>query len=305
MATTSPDPIRVVQLSDLHFSSAPGGYMSREPGGRPLRDTAETFAAVAAHVLEDPPDLVVVTGDIANEGHPDEYEMAGAALAGLGLPVYCLPGNHDAVDALHAHLPRPGIVVQRSMRLGEWLWLFGDSNAGGLEFDPVDGWSDVEDRVHLANGSLTDHELSWLTRQLDRSGAQHAMLWLHHPPGAPGMFEQPDYDAQVEQLVGLRTPLRAISAGHVHTGITTDIRGVPSHFCPSTGVSIDFEGLTLMPPGYRRFEFAADGSFSSEVVWLDDPRWSDRWELPEFAAQYLAGLLSAEELQQRLAESQL
>jgi Icc protein len=281
-------PLRVAQLSDLHFSTAPGGYM--------LRDTAETFSAIATDLLADPPDIVVVTGDIANEGKPDEYEMAGAALADLELPVYCLPGNHDFVDALHAHLPRPGIVVQRTMRIGAWLFLFGDSNAGGVAFSDTDGWLDLPGRVHDANGSLTDHELSWLRRQLDQGGAAHAMLWIHHPPGAPGFFEQPDYDTQIGELTDTTTPLRAVAAGHAHTGITTEVAGMPSYLCPSTGVCVDFEALTLMPPGYRRYEFGADGSIATDVVWLEDERWADRWKLPGFAAEYLAGQITYEEM---------
>jgi len=286
--------IRVVQLSDLHFSTAPGGYG--------LRDTAETFAAIAADVLLDPPDLVVVTGDIANEGKPDEYELAGAALEALDLPVYCLPGNHDFTDALHAHLPRPGIVVQRSMRIGEWLFLFGDSNDGGVVFDPERGWSDHPDRMHLAEGGIHGHELAWLRRQLDLGAAAHAMLWLHHPPAATGMFTQPDFDAQVATLSGAATPVRAIAAGHVHAGIEASIADMAVYFCPSTGVCIDFDESQLMPPGYRRFVFHDDGSIEAEVVWLDDDRWNDRWPLPDWAVEYLAGRLSGEEMNERRAE---
>ena len=293
MAPVGDGPVRVVQLSDLHFSTAPGGYM--------LRDTAETFAAVADHVLADPPDLVVVTGDIANEGKADEYELAGAALADLGLPVYCLAGNHDFVDALHAHLPRPGVVVPRTLRLGEWLFLFGDSNAGGVAYADDDGWLDLPDRVERAKGSLTGHEVSWLRRQLEVARAPHGMLWLHHPPGAPEFFEQPEYDAQIGELTASTTPLRAVAAGHAHTGVTMEVAGVPSYLCPSTGVSVDFEAMTLLPPGYRRFEFGADGSIDAEVVWVEDERWSDRWKLPTWAAEYLAGRLSEEEMRERRA----
>jgi 3',5'-cyclic-AMP phosphodiesterase len=287
-------PFRVVQLSDLHFSTTPGGYG--------FRDTAETFAAIGADVLLDPPDLVVVTGDIANEGKADEYELAGDALAALGLPVYCLPGNHDFTDVMHAHLPRPGIVVQRSMRIGEWLFLFGDSNDGGVIFDPDRGWSDHPDRMELAEGGIHGHELAWLRRQLDLRGAAHAMLWLHHPPAAPGMFTRPDFDAQVETLVGAATPVRAIAAGHVHSGIERRLADTPVYFCPSTGVCIDFEESHLMPPGYRRYEFHTDGSVDTELVWLDDDRWNDRWPLPDWGVEYLAGRLSAEEMHRRRDE---
>ncbi len=290
-------PLRVVQLSDLHFSTAPGGYG--------LRDTSETFAAIAADVRNDPPDLVVVTGDIANEGRPEEYELAGAALEALDVPVFCLSGNHDFTDAFHAHLPRPGIVAVRSLRIGEWLFLFGDSNDGGLVFDPSDGWVDHPDRMELARGGIHDHELAWLRRQLELGAAAHAMLWLHHPPAAPGMFTQLEFDAQITALcdttTSTATPLRAIGAGHVHTGVEGVIADVPVFFCPSTGVCIDFEASRLMPPGYRRYEFRADGSIGAEVVWLDDERWNERWPLPDWAVEYLSGRLSEEEMNERRA----
>ncbi|MGI9577681.1 MAG: metallophosphoesterase family protein [Microthrixaceae bacterium] len=288
------DPLHVVQLSDLHFSTAPDGYG--------MRDTAETFAAVAAHVLADPPDLIVVTGDIAHEGKPDEYELAGAALAALGLPTFCLPGNHDFADALHAHLPRPGIVVQRSMRVGEWLFLFGDSNEDGVVFDDAEGWVDHDDRMELARGGVHSHELSWLRRQVDLGSAAHGMLWVHHPPAGPGMFARPEYDERIATLVNRATPLRGVAAGHVHTGVERALAGTTVYLCPSTGVSIDFEESRMMPPGYRRYRFHSDGGIDSDVVWLDDDRWNKRWELPEWAILYLAGELSEEEMQQRRAE---
>ncbi len=206
-----------------------------------MRDTSESFAAVAADVLRDPPDVFVVTGDIANEGKADEYELAGTALAELGVPVYCLPGNHDFVDPLHAHLPRPGVVVQRSMRIGEWLFLFGDTNKDGVRFDPTDGWIDLPDRAHRANGGIHSHELAWLRRQLDVGSAAHAMLWVHHPPSSPGMFARPEYDAQFAAFAGSTTPLRAVSAGHLHTGVERTVAEVPLYLCPSTGLCLDFE----------------------------------------------------------------
>jgi len=282
-------PLRVVQLSDLHISSSPGGYE--------WRDTSQSFEAVTEHVMGTPPDMIVVTGDITDGGRPDEYELAGNALAALGVPVYCLPGNHDSVDSLHAHLPRPGVVVQATMRVGAWQFLFADSNAGGTDFDAEHGWIDTPDRIHEAKGGLTDHEFSWLKRQLSASSAEHAMLWLHHPPGSVPYFEQPVYDEQICRLVEGSESLRAVAAGHAHTGTTAEIAGIPSHLCPSTGLSIDFEAMTVMPPGYRTYSFWPDGRIDTSVVWIDDARWNERHRLPPVVAEYLAGRAAFEEVQ--------
>ncbi|MCP3989390.1 MAG: hypothetical protein GY724_09970, partial [Actinomycetia bacterium] len=217
-----------------------------------------------------------------------------------GVPVYCLAGNHDFVDTLHSFLPRPGVFVQRTLRVGGWLFLFGDSNEGGADLDPDQGWIDRPDRLHEAKGGLTGHEVSWLDRQLGMGGAEHVMLWLHHPPGSVRFFEQPDYDHQVAGLVSGAPTLRAMSAGHAHTACTREVGGIPSHVCPSTGLSVDLEEMVLMPPGYRRFQFWPDGSINTEVVWVDDERWNERHSLPQIAAEYLAGLVTAEDLRSEL-----
>ncbi len=228
-------PLRVAQLSDLHISTSAGGYQ--------WRDTTESFAAVAEHVMEDPPDMLVITGDIADQGRPEEYEQVGLALAGFDRPVYCLPGNHDRTDAFHAHLPRPGVLAQPAMRVGDWQFLFGDSNLGGRTLEPQHGWVDTPDRIHDANGSLTDNEYTRLESQLTVSGAEHSMLWLHHPP------------------------------------------------------------MTVMPPGYRRYEFWPDGTINTEVVWVEDERWSKRHRFPPVVAEYLAGRATSEDVQASLGVS--
>lgn len=70
---------RLVQLTDIHF------------GGE---DPAPTAAALA-WVRENPPDLVLVTGDITLNGLPREFEAASAWIDRLPEPRLVTPGNHD------------------------------------------------------------------------------------------------------------------------------------------------------------------------------------------------------------------
>lgn len=70
---------RIVHLSDVHF------------GG----EDAEATEAATALVAADPPDLVMVTGDLTLNGLPREFEAARRWLARLPQPMLCTPGNHD------------------------------------------------------------------------------------------------------------------------------------------------------------------------------------------------------------------
>src|SRR5947207_1143204 len=101
----------IAQLSDPHVP-APGKLLY----GRV--DTAAFFArAVHAVAALDPlPDLVVLTGDLVDEGEPEEYAHLRELLAPLRMPVFAIPGNHDvrapfrAAFAADGYLPADGFL---------------------------------------------------------------------------------------------------------------------------------------------------------------------------------------------------
>jgi 3',5'-cyclic AMP phosphodiesterase CpdA len=70
---------RLVHLSDIHF-------------GAELRPAVE---AAVAYVEADPPDLIVVTGDLTMNGLPREFRAAAAWRRRLPDPAILTPGNHD------------------------------------------------------------------------------------------------------------------------------------------------------------------------------------------------------------------
>ena len=72
--------VRLAHLSDIHF------------GGE---DRAAAEAALA-RLNAEPPDLVVVSGDLTRYGETAEFEQAAAWLDRLAAPKLVTPGNHDA-----------------------------------------------------------------------------------------------------------------------------------------------------------------------------------------------------------------
>src|SRR3954447_1395133 len=109
----------LAQLSDLHLSD-------EDPA--PTRALREAVSALLAHTR--PPDAVVLTGDLADHGRPEEYALLRAKLERLPMPAYPLPGNHDDVTALLAafpELPGPNYAV----RVGDARLLCCDSTIPG------------------------------------------------------------------------------------------------------------------------------------------------------------------------------
>ena len=85
-------PVQLLQLTDTHLFGDAAGEIYEV-------NTAATLAAVLANALrsgQPRPDAIVATGDIAEDESNAAYVRFREALSATGLPVYCLPGNHDA-----------------------------------------------------------------------------------------------------------------------------------------------------------------------------------------------------------------
>src|SRR5437667_9775420 len=73
----------IAQLSDIHV------------GGGRYREQLLRTAIREVNAAE--PALVVVAGDLTDDGYPDQYPAAKAELAALTCPrIVRVPGNHDA-----------------------------------------------------------------------------------------------------------------------------------------------------------------------------------------------------------------
>src|SRR5688572_8890470 len=95
-----PAPFLLAQLSDLHIAAH----------GRPLLGKIDTAGMLRACLqdllaLKQQPDAVVITGDLTDTGSAEEYAFLRGTLAPLAMPVYLIPGNHDARGALRDAFP--------------------------------------------------------------------------------------------------------------------------------------------------------------------------------------------------------
>lgn len=265
--------LRVGQLSDTHFLE-PG----LEPEGTHGYDTSEAFGAVLDHIREHADlDLVVVTGDIADHGRTEQYEIASQALSRLPVPVFVCPGNHDGDDALRRGLTSP-IHLPRVTHHGPWAFVYADSNAGvmsaGVEGRLIDPPGDV--RLHR-DGALGETEAAWLRASLTGHQADHVFVWVHHPPAADVPLAADDaYTAEWEAVIADRPKVRGFGAGHTHVPSSYEFAGRSVFVAPSLKNNFDLQANTWLPPGYRTYDFHDDGTVTSELHLIDDDRWPRR-----------------------------
>lgn len=263
--------IRIVQLSDTHFLED-----GAQPEGGHGYDIDAAFEAVLADLGDHGHlDMVVVTGDIADNGRPEQYRKAANAFARLQAPVNVCPGNHDFEVAFRAGVGRPSVSTSRVVEIEDWAFLFVDSSAGLMQVDEFGLHVDPPGQERLHNsGSLGTREAAWIRSACEATTAEHVFIWLHHPPDTPiPLFRNADYADEWTALLSQLPNVRGLGGGHTHIPADYEIADRPVFVAPSLKNNFSLEPQTWLPPGYRTYEFGPDGSVQSDVVLLDDERW--------------------------------
>lgn len=255
----------IAQISDLHL----------RPRGLPAIRVVETnmFAARAVAALKalDPlPDVVLATGDIVNNGTPDEYAMAGEILGSLPMPVYAVPGNHDHRENFRSGLARfPGVTSHP--RFVQYV----------VEDHPV---RLVALDTHIPGssaGELCDERLAWLEATLAAERGKPTLLFMHHPPFVCGIGHMDKIRLlrgaeRLEAIVRANPQVKALTFGHHHRPIETVFGGALASIAPSIAhqVVVDLRPgepdgqLTLEPPAYRLWLWRAE-RLVSHMAYVD------------------------------------
>lgn len=246
-----PDRVHLVQITDTHILADPDARFDGV-------DTAATLETTVAAVndLADPPDLVLVSGDLTHEPEAGAYERLAQRLQRLEAPVFCLPGNHDEPAMMHDRLNRGRISTARSIGAGAWRLLL------------LDTW-----RRGSHGGRLSAGELAFLRDSLAAITGERVLVALHHPPvridspwmDAMGLENAREFFA----LLDTCPSVRAVIWGHIHQEFRQRRKGVVLLGTPSTCVQFmpgaDCYTRDNKPPGFRRLYLHADGSLDSRV----------------------------------------
>jgi len=246
--------LRLIQFTDPHL------YANEAETLRGIATLPALKAALGdAQAGAWPPDALLVTGDIVQDD-PGGYVHLRRLLGGLGVPVLCIPGNHDEPAALRRELQGAPFQVGGCADFGLWRIVLLDSCLPGS-----------------ASGRLGKQALIQLEQALATAGNRHCLVTLHHHPVPMSSrwldqvgLENPD---EFFGVIDRHRNVRAILWGHVHQAFDALRKDVRLLATPSTCAQFvplaDEFAVDRRPPAYRTFELRSDGSLLTEVVWLE------------------------------------
>jgi Icc protein len=231
------EPVLIAQISDLHIKR-PGSLAY----GRVDTAAALERCVAALNDFAPKPDLVVISGDLADTPAAEEYQHLQRLLAQLKLPFVCIPGNHDSREMMRAALPQDFAFPSGALnqRVG----------AGGLDLVLLD--SSVPGKPH---GELDASTLQWLETTLASSPDRPALLFLHHPPFKAGIWHMDRQNllnaSELAPIVRRHPRVQLIAAGHVHRATLTMFAGVPATICPAPNHAVDLDLAKLREPSFK------------------------------------------------------
>ncbi|GAB4214128.1 MAG: 3',5'-cyclic-AMP phosphodiesterase [Synechococcales cyanobacterium] len=247
-------PLHLVQVSDFHLFAKPESKLLGVV-------TEETFQGVFTEVLalSSSPHVVMMTGDLSQDGSVAAYERITHYAKHLSSEVFWLAGNHDRLPHMMSILATEKVYAEKTFTRENWSFTLLNSLLPGKD-----------------SGFLSGKNLQVLQASLEVSAqlGNHALVALHHPPFPVGSTwldtSMLQYAERFFQVLDQFSHVRLVLFGHIHQEFFCQRRGVDYLGCPSTCVqflpkSHDF-GLEVIPPGFRHVWLYPDGRYETQLV---------------------------------------
>jgi 3',5'-cyclic AMP phosphodiesterase CpdA len=272
--------LRILHLSDTHLT----GDGALHQGSV---DTTAALESVLARIDGVPGiGLVVVSGDVSEDGSPESYaalvERVGGWAERHGAALVAVPGNHDLREGFRQVLTNGHVLGEGGRPLMHTMEyhpptapVWGQSLVVGRRIVTVD--TSVPGAGY---GEISEASLDRLRAALDGEHAPHGtVVVLHHPP-LPG-------PTALHAALQLRNPgaladvirgsdVRVVLAGHYHHHFAGSLASVPVLVAPGVANDTDVTGpydeeAAYVDAGALVVDVAEDGSVWSTPVRVPRP----------------------------------
>ncbi|WP_331375286.1 phosphodiesterase [Sinorhizobium chiapasense] len=274
----------IAHLTDLHIREA----------GKPLASGNADYTAMAAQAFErvanmNPrPDMMVITGDLADSGQIGEYQRLKEMTEALPFPVHMVLGNHDIRENFLCVFP------EMKGASGFVQFCVEQDNLRVIGLDTL-----VEGE---GLGRLCSERLSYLRDRLQERPDVTTLILVHHPPFA---FGGGIYDAvrlidgaqELGEIITANKQVVRLLCGHHHRAIDCLWNGTLASVAPAVvssghlqlGDVRVFKNINE-PPAFKLHVLVPGSGFVSHTVFVKDfgPAYEN---IPDPNYQALASLM--------------
>lgn len=262
---------KIAVISDPHVISEdlaenPGAWESTVSNSRKLLDySKEVFDVLMAKFASEKPDILLISGDLTEDGGLKSHNYVAQELAKLeaaGVNVYVIPGNHDISKAMST-----SSFKEKYQAFGYDEGSEKDVNSLSYACEPVPGLVLIGIDSQQ-NGALPEGTLNWVCTQAEkaRQAGKQVIAMMHHPlfPHISGAnlfidtYTVADYETVRNRLAD--AGVKAILTGHFHfTDNAKDWNAdkTAEIYDLNTGSTISY------PCDYRMLTLALDGDSPS------------------------------------------
>lgn len=221
----------ILQISDTHLRAVPHTPADNDPDAA-LLATIDAVRDVDA-------DLVLLTGDLADDGSLAAIQRLRTVVAGLSSSLLAVAGNHD--DLGHV---RTVFGNLDTVEVGRWRVMGVETIVPGEDHGSVD--------------------VRRLCQRLDQVDDRPTLLALHHPPRSPStnsMFKLIGAESLLAALRD-RPHVRAIASGHLHEVFDRDEGDLKMYGAPSSWYALEHVG--------DEYRLVSEGLVGAQVLTLSD-----------------------------------
>lgn len=257
----------IAQITDLHLRT----------DGRLLKGRVDSAAALDAAIchlnaMTPRPDVVLITGDLVNKAHRQDYRGLRRELDRLTMTSYIIPGNHDDREMIRRYFGDCGYLPAD----GEFLHYTIEQPDQPLRLIGLDSKRPGHD-----GGEMCAERLAWLDRRLIEAPTRPTLIFMHHPPFVTGigfMGIKPFAGArEMEAIVARHPQVQRVVGGHMHRDITMRWGGTVASVASSLvfQMSLDLRdgaksSFVLEPPACAVYKWQEDQGLISHRSVIGD-----------------------------------
>lgn len=229
MCTAANNNLRIAQVSDAHFSSyeKDTSYKMLSQSGNILDDAINQINTSGAY------DFVIFTGDLINTPKVSELEEFLKHTDRLIYPWYALDGNHD-------------ICIDGGLTKDKFMSVLAENNSKMkgkniyYSFTPKKGYfviclDSIIDNKVTTNGEISETQLDWLKKELDKHKNDTVIVCTHVPVIEP--FSSSGHklttEYEVRKILKSHTNPVIVLQGHYHAARIKQDNNLLVISCPS------------------------------------------------------------------------